>query len=124
MDETRDITEARRRFDERADGVARGDIHVATLTSYPALPMALRAAPNRRLDAHREWMIRSYVLTWTFAGCRAAGTVTALATLGDPGGAAIIWVSWVVPLLACECILQWPSTRRSSERPAPSSPDW
>ena len=37
--------------------------------------MAWRAARNRRYASHREWMIRSYVLTWTFVGCRLATAV-------------------------------------------------
>jgi hypothetical protein len=32
--------------------------------------MAYRAVRNRRFDEHRQWMIRSYVLTWTFVFCR------------------------------------------------------
>lgn len=32
--------------------------------------MAWRAARYRRMDMHRQWMIRSYVLSWTFVGCR------------------------------------------------------
>lgn len=32
--------------------------------------MAWRAIRNRRFDQHREWMIRSYVVAWTFVFCR------------------------------------------------------
>ena len=35
--------------------------------------VAFRAAYNRRFDAHRQWMIRSYVLTWTFAAAESPG---------------------------------------------------
>ena len=55
-------------------------------------------------------MIRSYVLTWTFVGCRITGRVPALEAMGDAGGAAIVWLSWVVPLVVCEFALQWSST--------------
>jgi len=72
--------------------------------------MAFRAAWNRRLDAHAQWMIRSYVLTWTFVGCRLAGRVPTFERLGDAGGAAIIWLSWVGSLLVCEVALQWGAT--------------
>jgi hypothetical protein len=74
--------------------------------------MAWRAARNRRYDSHRAWMIRSYVLTWSFVLCRLIGKVPVLADLGD--GSAIIWLSWVVPLFICEVALQW--SAGSSER--------
>jgi uncharacterized membrane protein YozB (DUF420 family) len=77
-----------------------------------AAAMAFRAVRNRRFEAHREWMVRSYVLTWTFVGCRIAGRVPSLDTLGDAGGAAVVWLSWVLPLVACEVALQWRATSR------------
>jgi uncharacterized membrane protein YozB (DUF420 family) len=80
--------------------------------------LAFRAAKNRRFDAHRDWMIRSYVLTWTFAGCRLAGRVPALESMGDAGGAAIVWLSWVAPLLVCEFALQWRATSALATRPS------
>lgn len=80
--------------------------------------LALRAARNRRFEAHQQWMVRSYVLTWTFVGCRMAGRVPALEALGDSGGAAIVWLSWVVPLLVCEGVLQWAATSRLQQTPA------
>ena len=73
--------------------------------------MGYRAARNRRYDSHRAWMIRSYVLTWSFVLCRLIGKIPALATIGD--GAAIIWLSWVVPLFVCELALQWSAGARS-----------
>ncbi len=72
--------------------------------------VAFRAAWNRRFEAHRQWMVRSYVLTWTFAGCRMANRIPMLESLGDAGGAAVVWLSWVGPLLICELVLQWSST--------------
>lgn len=70
-----------------------------------AAAMAWRAARNRRYDTHRAWMIRSYVLVWSFVLCRLIGKVSAFADLGN--GAAIIWLSWIVPLFVCELVLQW-----------------
>jgi hypothetical protein len=67
--------------------------------------MAYRAARNRRYDTHRDWMIRSYVLAWSFVFCRVASRVTDIAELG--GGEAFIWLSWVAPILLCEVALQW-----------------
>jgi hypothetical protein len=70
-----------------------------------AAAMAYRAARNRRYDTHRDWMIRSYVLAWSFVFCRVASRVTDIAELG--GGEAFIWLSWVAPILLCEVALQW-----------------
>jgi hypothetical protein len=69
--------------------------------------MAWRAARNRRFDSHREWMVRSYVLTWTFVGCRLAGHLPEFGDLGREYVTAAIWVNWIVPLVICEIALQW-----------------
>lgn len=69
--------------------------------------MAWRAAHNRRFDSHRQWMVRSYVLSWTFVGCRLATMVDFYPWLGAESVTAAIWVNWVVPILLCEIALQW-----------------
>lgn len=69
--------------------------------------MAYRAARNKRFDSHREWMIRSYVLTWTFVGCRLAQLYNFYPWLGQEGVTAAIWVNWIVPLVICEIALRW-----------------
>lgn len=70
-----------------------------------AAAMAYRAVRNRRYDSHRDWMIRSYVLAWSFVFCRIVSRVPAVGELG--GGESFIWVSWVAPILLCEVALQW-----------------
>lgn len=70
--------------------------------------MGWRAARNRRIDNHRDWMIRSYVLAWSFVICRLLNRVPAMdavTSLGD--GAGFIWMSWLVPLGITELVLQW-----------------
>jgi hypothetical protein len=74
-----------------------------------ATAMAVRAARNRRFDSHRAWMIRSYVLVWAFVLCRLVSKIPSLPELG--GGAALVWLSWIVPLFICEVVLQWPAGR-------------
>lgn len=69
--------------------------------------MAFRAIRNRRFEQHREWMIRSYVLTWTFVFCRIVQSTPAMMSAGLETLAAAIWVSWVLPLFVCELALQW-----------------
>lgn len=74
-----------------------------------ATAMAVRAARNRRFDSHRAWIVRSYVLVWAFVLCRLVSKIPSFPELGS--GAAIIWLSWVIPLLICEVVLQWPAGR-------------
>lgn len=69
--------------------------------------MAFRAARNRRFVSHRDWMIRSYVLSWTFVGCRMANVLSLFPSLGAESVAAQIWMFWIVPYLICEMALQW-----------------
>ena len=64
-----------------------------------------RAARNRRFQSHRDWMIRSYVLVWSFVFCRIASRVSSIDDLGN--GEAFIWLSWVGPLIVAEIGLQW-----------------
>lgn len=82
-----------------------------------AAAMAVRAVRNRRFDAHRDWMIRSYVLAWSFVFCRLASRVPAVSEFG--GGEAFIWMSWILPVLCCEVGLQW--TAGAARSTAPTS---
>jgi hypothetical protein len=75
--------------------------------------MAWRSARNRRFDTHRPWMIRSYVLTWTFVFCRLLGTVPAVASAGKEVEHALLWLTWVLPMMICEVALQWHATSRN-----------
>ncbi len=98
-------------------------LFVATFTLavvwFAAAAMAWRAIRNRRVDAHREWVIRSYVLTFTFVICRLAMRVPALAELGPETATAVVWLTWVLPLFATEIALQW--SRGSSRAPLPGA---
>ena len=70
-----------------------------------AAAMAFRAIRNRRIESHKHWVIRSYVLTWSFVFCRGVS----LLPLELPDGLAtsLMWLAWIVPLLICEVLLQW-----------------
>jgi hypothetical protein len=75
-----------------------------------------RAARNRRFASHADWMIRSYVLVWSFVFCRIASRVSNIDELGN--GEAFIWLSWVGPLIVCEILLQWPQgAKKGASRP-------
>jgi hypothetical protein len=86
-------------------------LYVATFTLalawFAAAGMAWRAIRHRQLEQHRQWVIRSYVLTLTFVACRLAMRVPALQSLGPEALVATIWASWIVPLLLAEVLLQW-----------------
>jgi hypothetical protein len=59
-------------------------------------------------------MIRSYVLAWSFVFCRIASRIPNIDDLGD--GEALIWLSWVAPLITCELLLQWPKGAKKPQR--------
>lgn len=67
--------------------------------------MAFRAIRNRRIETHREWVIRSYVLTWSFVFCRGLGELPL--GLSHDAGNALLWLTWIGPLMICEAVLQW-----------------
>lgn len=69
--------------------------------------MGWHAGANRREASHRDWMIRSYVLTWTFVFCRLAHSRYAFEFLGPEGATASLWLYWIGPLIGCEVALQW-----------------
>jgi hypothetical protein len=72
--------------------------------------MAYRAARNRRFEMHRQWMIRSYVVAWGFVLGALVEQLPGASNIGD--GAAVRWLSWVLPLVLCEVALQWRATAR------------
>jgi hypothetical protein len=76
--------------------------------------LAWRAARNRRFTSHAHWMVRSYVLVWSFVFCRIASRVSNIDELGN--GEAFIWLSWVGPLIVCEMLLHWPEGARQVPR--------
>lgn len=69
-----------------------------------------RAVRNRRFTSHAQWMVRSYVLVWSFVFCRIASRVMPI------DGEAFIWLSWVGPLLVCEMVLHWNDGARKLPR--------
>jgi uncharacterized membrane protein len=83
--------------------------------------MAVLAIRYRNFVQHREWMIRSYVVTLSFVFFRmiAAGLeVFGVGGSGVPGDTAratlAAWLSWAIPLLATELLLQWPKLPQKS----------
>ena len=69
---------------------------------------AYLAIRNRQIEAHRRWMIRNYIVTFVFVTFRATSKVPGIMTLADPAVmiSTLLWLSWVVPILACETARQ------------------
>ena len=82
--------------------------------------MAYRAIRRRAIDQHREWMIRSYVVTVAFILFRAIVAALSILGIGSlPDRLALAsWACWAVPLVLLEPYLQWRKVRRSDARVA------
>jgi hypothetical protein len=70
--------------------------------------MAFLAIKRSLMEQHKEWMIRSYVVTFAFVffrvGSMIMGAVKPEAALES--AQTLAWASWAVPLLVTELILQ------------------
>jgi len=70
--------------------------------------MAYYAILKRRIEIHREWMARAYVVTFAFVTFRVLNDYYPGPRL-QPDGDRIVtlaWASWVIPLLVLEVVLQ------------------
>lgn len=83
--------------------------------------MAFYAIRTRRLEQHREWMIRSYVITFAFVTFR-LGEKLLRPLINLPAGddfdwldTVAAWACWAVPLVLAEPLIQLRQMRR---RPA------
>ena len=75
--------------------------------------MAYLAIRRHLYEQHKEWMIRSYVVTFAFVTARIGVGLFSVGLGAAPGTADFntafaigIWLSWTVPLLLTEAILQ------------------
>jgi uncharacterized membrane protein len=83
--------------------------------------MAYYAVRQRQIQVHREWMVRSYVVTFAFVTFRVFNDYAPMKNwLPDADRAnVIIWACWAIPLLITEVILQikrMPRTAASAVR--------
>ena len=71
--------------------------------------MALFAIRQRHIQQHRDWMIRSYVVTFAFVLFRLMVEVMTALDLGalPERYATAAWLCWAIPLLVAEPVLQW-----------------
>jgi uncharacterized membrane protein len=81
--------------------------------------MALYAIRLRRIEQHREWMLRSYTVTFGFVTFRLFDTLLRrwIDVPEDPVADGIdtvmAWACWAVPLLLAEPLIQLRSMRKS-----------
>jgi hypothetical protein len=63
------------------------------------------AALRRQFVLHREWMIRSYVVTFAFVLFRLLGGLGAFAWLSDDASMVMnSWLAWAIPLLITQVV--------------------
>ena len=77
---------------------------------FTTAAMAYIAVRRGRILQHKEWMIRSYVVTFAFVTFRWLNDSQLAHQLMDKfeeRGPTLIWVSWTIPLLITEVILSW-----------------
>jgi uncharacterized membrane protein YozB (DUF420 family) len=70
--------------------------------------MAYYAILKRRIEVHKQWMVRAYVVTFAFVTFRVFNDYGPTSHLQPDSDriVTIIWASWVLPLLVTEVILQ------------------
>jgi predicted membrane protein DUF2306 len=88
---------------------------------------AFLAIKHHRIEAHKEWMIRGYVVTFSFVTFRWGIDLPLWSSLGSARSARlaiVLWLSWVVPIFFTEIFRRWRNnfghnvtTRQSRRRP-------
>jgi uncharacterized membrane protein len=70
--------------------------------------LAIAAIRRGFIEQHREWMVRSYVVTFAFVTFRATWAVLQVAGVGTRSEqlAMCSWFCWAAPLVAVEAVLQ------------------
>jgi hypothetical protein len=73
---------------------------------------AYLAIMRRKVQLHKEWMVRSYLVTFAFVTFRLVhdnlpGVASRLGGSPDDTYANLTWLSWVLPLAIFELVLQW-----------------
>jgi Predicted membrane protein (DUF2306) len=94
-------------------GVVHG-IRVLALVWFVTTGMAYYTIREGLVSLHKEWMIRSYVVTFAFVTFRFLQDYTPLARVRPEGDrdTTIAWACWVLPLAITELVFQWKRTRK------------
>lgn len=80
---------------------------------FCTVTMAYRAVRLHRYKIHKEWMIRSYVVTFAFVSFRWLVDLPFVVDLGNfiERAPTVGWISWAIPLFITEIVLQWNKKR-------------
>lgn len=94
-------------------GVVNG-IRMLALAWFVTTGMAYYTIRNGLVSLHKEWMIRSYVVTFAFVTFRFLQDYTPISRVRPEGDrdTTIAWACWVVPLAITEMVFQWKRTKR------------
>ena len=88
--------------------------------------MAYWSVRKKDFDQHREWMVRSYVVTTAFASFRLFDKILSEKLHTDPAatGEVMAWACWAFPLMITEAFLQGIKIRRGAieRRKKPEDP--
>lgn len=105
-------------FIPASDGGWMNGASLVTLAAFwlVSAAMAYIAIRNRQIQAHKEWMIRSYVLTFFFVNARLWPDLPIIRTMGTPMERNVIttWLAWILPLFAAELLIQWKNVKRKN----------
>ncbi|HLV86175.1 MAG TPA: DUF2306 domain-containing protein [Candidatus Sulfotelmatobacter sp.] len=93
-------------------GVVNG-IRFLALAWFLTTGMAYFTIRKGLVTLHKEWMIRSYVVTFAFVTFRFLQDYSPLSRIRPEGDrdTTIAWACWVVPLAVTEMIFQWKRLR-------------
>ena len=81
--------------------------------------MAYVAARRRQFAAHKEWMTRSYVVTFGFVLFRIGTRNHVFGGLGFAMQSVVLaWACWAVPLLITDVVQRWSATMGPVRQPA------
>lgn len=94
-------------------------LFVLAVMWWISVGMAFVAVRNSRFDAHREWMIRSYIITFAFVSYRYLVGLSVFRGLGSSREASVLWLSWVVPMMLLELYVQRERVAPIKRRSAP-----
>ena len=88
-----------------AFGVSLFVLATAWLTSAA---MAYYAIRSRRIEVHKEWMLRAYIITFAFVTFRILSEYSPLSHVVPVSDRIVTigWVCWTVPLLVAEVVMQ------------------
>lgn len=85
-------------------------LQVLGLVWLASASMAYVSVMQKRIVQHKEWMIRSYVITFAFVLFRFLNELSIAKTLMPEftdRGPTLVWLSWTIPVFIAEMVISW-----------------